>query len=78
MIKWSDLQVFVLQKNTENQFWPKCPKNFFESGGFAIGRLGYLKHEYYFPLPIYAISNRCVNLLDIEYILLSQLNFMKG
>ena len=33
---------------TENQFWPKGQKNFFESGGFAMGRSGYLKHEYYF------------------------------
>ncbi len=42
----------VLYRNiTENQFWPKGQKNFFESGGFAMGRSGYLKHEYYFAPP---------------------------
>ena len=31
---------------------PKRPeKNFFESVGFAMGRSGYLKHEYYFAPP---------------------------
>ena len=50
-IKWSDLHVFYYNNTTENQFWPKGQKNFFESGGFAMGRSGYLKHEYYFPPP---------------------------
>ncbi len=36
---------------TENQFWPKSQKNFFESRGFAMGWSGYLKHEYYFAPP---------------------------
>ncbi len=36
---------------TENQIWPKGPKNFFESVGFAMDQSGYLKHEYYFALP---------------------------
>ena len=37
---------------TENQFWPKGQKNFFESEGFEMGQSGYLKHEYYFPPPM--------------------------
>ena len=42
---------FFYRNMTENQFWPKSQKNFFESGGFAMGRSGYLKHEYYFAPP---------------------------
>ena len=35
----------------KNQYWPKSPINFIESGVFAMDRLGYLKHKYYFARP---------------------------
>ncbi len=43
--------IFFTETMMGNQLCPKSQKNFFESGGFAMGRLGYLKHEYYFAPP---------------------------
>ncbi len=36
---------------------PKSPENFFESGGFTMGRWGYLKHEYYFSRPRFGFKD---------------------
>ena len=46
---------------------PKSQKNVFESGGFAMGRLGYLKHEYYFAPP-YTLKIRICSKLLAEVI----------
>ena len=42
---------FFSENTTGNQVCPKDQKDSFESGGFAMGRSGYLKHEYYFAPP---------------------------
>ncbi len=49
--KYAIYGIFFTENTTENQFCPKDQKNFFESGGFAMGRSGYLKHEYSFAPP---------------------------
>ena len=51
-MKNNAIYISFLQKiSPKNQYWPKIPINFFGSGVFALGRSGYLKHEYFFARP---------------------------
>ncbi len=42
---------FFAENRTKNVYWPKSPINFLGSGVFAMGRSGYLKHEYFLYRP---------------------------
>ena len=37
---------------------PKSQENFFESGVFTMGRLGYQKHKYYFSRPKFGLDTK--------------------